>query len=382
LGLGQSPFPVPAPVVAALRAAAPEKDYLPPAGLPDLRAAVAEFHRRRHGLALSADNVVVGPGSKELMFLLQLCFDGDILLPTPSWVSYVPQARLAGRTAVALPGGGRHGIELTPEALERACAGGVRPRLLFLNSPSNPTGLAYEPAEIEALAGVCRAHGIVVLSDEIYGELRFDGRHVSFARAYPEGTIVASGLSKWCGAGGWRLGTLAMPPTLSPLRRALEAVASETYSTTSAPIQRAAIAAFRSSAEIESYLLDARRVLQFVMTWAQGELARAGLEVPVPSAAFYLFPGFGPLREALARRGVRDDVALCDLLLASTGVFALPGSAFGMPPEALWTRLALVDFDGARALTAARDGALDDAFLRTHVAPLWEAIAGELGGGT
>src|SRR5690606_28531745 len=116
-------------------------------------------------------------------------------------------------------------------------------------------------------------------------------------------------------------------------------------------------------------------------------LDRAGLEVPAPAGAFYLFPGFAPLREALAQRGVRDDVALCDLLLSSTGVFALPGSAFGMPPEALWTRLALVDFDGGRALAAARDGALDEAFLRTHTAPLWEAIgavamfARDLGGG-
>ncbi len=387
LGLGQSPFPVPDTVVAALRAAAAEKDYLPPAGLPELRAAVADHHRRRHGLALSAENVVVGPGSKELMFLLQLCFDGDILLPTPSWVSYVPQARLAGRNAVPLPGGGRHGLELTPDALARACASGDRPRLLFLNSPSNPTGLAIEADAIAALAEVCRQHGVVVLSDEIYGELRFDGRHVSFARAYPEGTIVASGLSKWCGAGGWRLGTLALPPTLQPLRRALEAVASETYSTTSAPIQRAAIAAFRPSAEIEGYLLDARRVLHFVMTWAHGELERAGLDVPLPAGAFYLFPGFEPLRGALAKRGVHDDVALCELLLTQTGVFALPGSAFGMPRESLWTRLALVDFDGARALTVARDGVLDASFLRTQVAPLWEAIgaiatfAGELRGG-
>jgi aspartate aminotransferase len=386
LGLGQSPFPVPEPVVAALRAAAAEKDYLPPGGLAELRAAVADHHRRRHGIAIAAEDVVVGPGSKELMFLLQLCFDGEILLPTPSWVSYVPQARLAGRKVVALEGGGHHGLQLSPETLDRACAAADVPRLLFLNSPSNPTGLAYERDEQIALAEVCRRHGVVVLSDEIYGDLRFDGRHESFACHYPEGTVVASGLSKWCGAGGWRLGTLGLPATLRPLRRALEAVASETYSTTSAPIQRAAIAAFRPGAELELYLHDARRVLSFVLGWAHGELARAGLDVPEPAGGFYLFPGFAPLRERLAWRGVHDDVALCELLLATTGVFALPGSAFGMAREALWLRLALVDFDGARALVAARDGTLDVAFLRRHVTATTEAIlalaalARELGG--
>src|SRR5690606_31433852 len=117
LGLGQSPFPVPAPVVLALRASATERDYLPPGGLPDLRAAVADFHRRRHGHAFAAENVLIGPGSKELMFLLQLCFDGDILIPTPSWLSYRPQAHLAGSALVAVPGGGRHGLMVDPDVL-------------------------------------------------------------------------------------------------------------------------------------------------------------------------------------------------------------------------------------------------------------------------
>ncbi|MBE7449961.1 MAG: aminotransferase class I/II-fold pyridoxal phosphate-dependent enzyme [Kofleriaceae bacterium] len=373
LGLGQSPFPVPSPVVHALRAAASERDYLPPGGLPTLRVAVADFFRRRHGITFAAEDVVVGPGSKELMFLLQLCFDGDILIPTPSWVSYQPQAILAGRRLVALPGGGRHRLMVDPDTLAQLCQADDRPRMIFLNSPSNPTGLACSHDEIAALAQVCRRHGVVVLSDEIYADLDFSGRHASMARAYPEGTIVASGLSKWCGAGGWRLGTVALPEPLRPLRRALEAVASETYSSTSAPIQHAAVTAFRPSHEIETYLADARRILALLMRWTAGELAAAGLDVPEPEGGFYLFPGFGPLRAALARRGVEDDVRLTEALLDATGVMAVPGSAFGMDPRALRLRLALVDFDGAAAMAAVSTRPLDLQFLEDVLTPMWDA---------
>ena len=102
-GLGQSPFPVPEPVVEALRAAASEKDYLPVKGLPTLREAVAEYHRSKDLLDTHAAGVIIGPGSKELMFLLQLVYNGEILIPTPCWVSYVPQAKIIGRRVTLIP---------------------------------------------------------------------------------------------------------------------------------------------------------------------------------------------------------------------------------------------------------------------------------------
>lgn len=375
LGLGQSPFPVPAPLVAALRAAAAEKEYLPPGGLHELRRAVADHHRARHGLSFAAEDVLIGPGSKELIFLLQLCFAGDIVLPTPRWVSYVPQARLAGREVVELPGGGRHGLMIDPERVADVCRGAPgRQRVLFFNSPCNPTGLAFTADELEALAAVCRERGVLVLSDEIYAELCFPGRHLSIAQLYPEGTIVVSGLSKWCGAGGWRLGTMAFPPELRPLRRALEAVASETFSSTSAPIQHAAVTAFKPQGEIEAYLVAVRRILAAALGWATAELTSVGLDVPEPAAAFYLFPGFAPLREPLAAHGIHTDIDLVERLLADTGLVAIPGSAFGCAPAALRVRLALVDFDGAHALAGLADGPADLSFLQRYLTPTWNGI--------
>lgn len=143
LGLGQSPFPVPDAVVEALRAHAAEKDYLPVRGLFALRRAVAHYTERTAGIDRTAEDVLIGPGSKELMFLLQLAFDGEVVIPTPAWVSYAPQAQIVGRRVRWVPTGAESGWMLTPEALERVCAEDPeRPRLLIiLNYPSNPTGL-------------------------------------------------------------------------------------------------------------------------------------------------------------------------------------------------------------------------------------------------
>ena len=114
-------------------------------------------------------------------------------------------------------------------------------KLLILNYPNNPTGLTYGATALAALATVCRAHNIVVISDEIYGRVNHSDTHHSIAQYYPEGTIVCSGLSKWAGAGGWRLGYAVFPPDLRPLLNATKSVASETFTSVSAPIQYAAI---------------------------------------------------------------------------------------------------------------------------------------------
>ena len=379
LGLGQSPFPVPVAVVEELRANATRKEYLPVCGLPELREAVADYHRRRADLPATGDDVLVGPGSKELMFLLQIVYDGEVLIPTPAWVSYAPQARIAGRTVQFLHARPADGWRLTPDALDAFCVAGVpRPRIMVLNYPSNPTGSTYDAAELQALAEVARRHRVVVLSDEIYGELHHRGAHESIARHYPEGTIVASGLSKWCGAGGWRLGTFTFPRALRWLREAMSVVASESYTTTSAPIQYAAVRAFRGGLRIERYLRHARRVLAALAASLVARLAAAGVRLGPPAGAFYLFPDRSALAPQLRERGISTSDELTRRLLAETGVACLPASVFGRPPEELALRLSYVDFDGPRALAAAEavppDEALDEAFVRAHCAPTLEAV--------
>lgn len=376
LGLGQSPFPVPAAVVDALRQCADEKDYLPVQGLGALREAVVSYHRRRHGIARDAEDVIVGPGSKELMFLLQLVYAGELLLPSPSWVSYAPQARLAGRSVRWLETDPQNGWRLDPDTLERACAAPSQtPRLLILNYPSNPTGQSYTPNQLAALARVARRHNILVLSDEIYGELHHDDAHHTLAEHYPEGTIVSAGLSKWCGAGGWRLGTFCFPRELAPLSEAVACAASETYTTASAPIQHAAVRAFEGGAAIDAYLADSRRLLAALGRWIAGRLREAGAAVDDPEGGFYLFPDFTPIKPVLARAGIADSERLCARLLADTGVAMLPGTCFGRPGQELTARLAYVAFEGGAALDALDAGATpDEAFLRRHMPEVTDAI--------
>jgi aspartate aminotransferase len=379
LGLGESPFPVAEPVVRALQDAAEQKSYLPVRGLPALREALAEHHRRDFGIDCSPDDILVGPGSKELMFLLQLTYFGDLIIPSPSWVSYAPQASIVGR--------GIHWVKSDFEShwliqandLEELCREDPdRAHLMIINYPSNPTGQTYSPTQLRELSEVARKHGVVLLSDEIYGKLHHDGAHRSVVSMYPEGTIFSDGLSKWCGAGGWRLGFFVFPPGLRWLQDAMAAVASETFTATCNPIQHAAVVAFSENPEIAEYVRNERRILKALGQALTEKLREAGARILDPLGGFYLFPDFEPVAENLHRRGIHTSAKMCTALLEDTGVATLPGSNFGRPELELTARLAYVDFDGAAALKVAREipqgEPIDVAFLQQCCGRMLEAV--------
>jgi len=381
LGLGQSPFPVPEYVVARLREHAHEKDYLPVRGLPALREVVANYHAQRESISRTGEDVLIGPGSKELMFLIQLAFYGDLVIPTPAWVSYAPQAQIIGRRVRLMTTRESDGWRLRPDALEEVCREDAdRPRLVILNYPANPTGGSFADGELQELAEVARRYKVVMLSDEIYGELHHRGEHVSIARYYPEGTIISSGLSKWCGAGGWRLGTFLFPPNMHWLLGAMASAASETFTSTSAPIQYAAVAAFEGAPEIEAYLDQSRRILRALGGWIAARFRAADVRCETPDGAFYLFPNFESHADRLAERGIHDSPTMCERLLEDTGVAVLPGSDFGRSTKEFTLRLAYVDFDGTKALAAAgavdHQGELDEGFVRQYCPRVCDAIDG------
>jgi aspartate aminotransferase len=359
----------------ALARNAHQKDYLAVKGLPALRQAVVDWVRRTEGLEYSPDNVLVGPGTKELMFLVQLVYYGDLVIPTPSWVSYAPQARIIGRPIQWLKTRPETGLGVEPDALEELCAQDPdRPRLLILNSPSNPTGLSYGNDQLQALAEVLRKYRVLALSDEIYSGTHFDGGHVSLARYYPEGTIISNGLSKWCGAGGWRLGFFVFPQTLSWLANGMAAVASETFTSTSAPIQYAAVSALEEHPAMQTYLAHSRQILAELAGHAYRNLSDAGALLSPAAGGFYLFPRFEAHRAALGGRDIDNGQALCERLLEETGVATLPGDCFGRPASELSLRLAYVDFDGATALAHAQNETIDEAFVRRHCSRVTDAI--------
>ena len=379
MGLGQSPFPVPESVQEELRANAYQKDYLPVMGLRELRSEVSDYISRTEGVRYTPDNVMIGPGSKELMFILQLVYYGDLVIPTPSWVSYAPQANIIGRHIRWLETDINTNWKLMPMALEELCRSDAdRPRLIILNYPANPHGCTYSVDELKGIAEIARHYKLVLLSDEIYGQLHHEGAHVSIARFYPEGTIISNGISKWAGAGGWRLGTFVFPKELSWLKDAMATVASETYTSTAAPIQYAAVRAFQGGMDIERYLMHSRRILKALGQTLTDRLRTSGVQLVAPKGAFYLFPDFIEYRDKLSEHRIITSEDLCKKLLGDTGVAILPGSDFGRSASELTARLAYVDFDGARSLAAAEqvpaDQPLDEAFLQTNCRNCVEAV--------
>lgn len=377
LGLGQSPFPVPAIVTQALKDHAEEKDYLPVKGLWPLREAIAHFNHREYDIPSRPEDILIGPGSKELIFLLQLVYYGELIIPAPGWVSYSPQAQIVGRMVSMLPTRREDRWQLTAEQLEFHCRiDPSRPRVLILNYPSNPTGCTYSNQRLKELAAVAKKYKVILISDEIYGHLHYEGKHVSIAHYYPEGTIISSGLSKWCGAGGWRLGTFSFPESLHWLRDAMAIVASETFTSTSAPIQYAAIKAFEGDASIDEYLHHSRRVLKNLGDGLIERLQAMKAKGLRPDGAFYLFPDFEAYRDKLHARDIYTSVELCNVLLDEANIAMLPGHDFGRSPDEFTVRMAFVDFDGARALALSKGhaGDLGPGFLQQAAPRLAEAF--------
>ena len=344
-GLGQSPFPVPRVLTEELKNCAHIKDYLDVTGLFELRRAVAAFHKKRNRVDYGPENVLIGPGSKELLFQCQMVFDGVTVLPAPSWVSYAPQAKFLNKKLVWLKTNIQQEWHVSPEVLDNYCREeSNQNKLLILNSPNNPSGTSH--SNLQELARVARKNDLIVLSDEIYAELEYEGSYQSISHYYPEGTIVSGGLSKWCGAGGWRLGTMVFPDQLLDIRNALRATSSETFTSVSAPIQYAAIKGF--TCDHSQYLKKSRAILKSVASFVHRELVSVGINSVKPSGGFYLLCDFSEiLRNS---NTILNDNDLCKKLLADTGVATLPGSDFGLNSEDKILRLAFVDFDGGKIL--------------------------------
>ncbi len=344
-GLGQSPFPVPKNIVKELKKNSHQKDYLNVSGLEGLRIVISKCHSKKNKYNYTDDNILIGPGSKELIFQTQLVLNCDLLLPSPSWVSYEPQAKILNKKTIWIKTYKKNKWHLTGNDLEKVCKKSKKSKLLILNSPNNPSGTSSE--HLKQIAKIAKKHKVIIIADEIYAELDFSGTYKSIAHYYSEGTIISSGLSKWCGAGGWRIGTMIFPKKLSYIKDAIRNVASETFTSVSAPIQFAAIKAY--SKDHQNFLNKSRKILKFISEYIYSEFISKNIECVKPDGGFYMLCDFSKIKKIKTYK-FKNSQEMCNKILSETGFAMLPGSDFGLKKNKLITRIAFVDFDGAKAL--------------------------------
>ncbi|MHA2163844.1 MAG: pyridoxal phosphate-dependent aminotransferase [Candidatus Thorarchaeota archaeon] len=388
MGFGESPFPVHHLIRKALSDNVEQKSYLPTQGILPLREQISKFYSKMFDLHYSPDQIVVGPGSKLLLFDALMALEGPLFLSAPSWVSYEQEAHLLDKEVYYIKTRPEDSYKLTPEALVTAIQeftpSHQQQKLLILNYPCNPTGHSYSAAQLKSLAIAARKHNITIIADEIYALLSYqEHEHHSIAEYYPEGTLVTGGLSKDRSAGGFRVGVMLLPEGETKLKSAILAIASNTWSCVAAPIQYAALEAYRLKPEIVQYINDCTAIHELVTMNIYRSITKNRIFCPSPQGAFYLFPNWNNDREALVGKGIATSTELVEMLLREWNIASLPGADFGMSPSDLSIRIAIVDYDGVNALKqfrADKRKALEESDLFVNeIAPQVVAACSRLG---
>ena len=359
LTIGEPDFDTPLNIRDAAKEAMDQgfTHYSPVAGIAELREAIAEKLRTENGLNYKAANVVLANGTKQAInnAVLAIIGPGDeAVIPAPFWVSYEGSVKFAQGKAVIVASDVSENYK--PPVARIAAAITPATKLLFINSPSNPTGAVWTRAELEQIAALVRAHPkLMVLSDEIYEYILFDGEMVSFGSlpGMLERTITLNGFSKGFAMTGWRLGYAAGP---LPVAQAMARMQSIISAGANQFVQRAALAALqgpRDDVETMRLAYAARRDLVL-----NGLRAIAGVRIgPIP-ATFYAFPDVSAfLGRKVGNHVIETTDQLCDWLLESHGVCVVPGTAFGAP-NSIRLSFAASEADIKKALLRLEQGLL------------------------
>jgi aspartate aminotransferase len=320
---GEPDFDTPTHIRAAAKKALDEGKtrYGPAAGEPGLRKAIAEKLLRDNQLAYNADNVIVTNGGKQSLYnlIMALIEAGDeVIIPAPYWLSYPEMVTLAGGTSVIVNTSLENQYKITPEQLEAAIT--PKTKLFVLNSPSNPTGIVYTPEEIAALAKIVVEKDILVVSDEIYEKILYDGAiHRSIASFGPEifqRSIISNGFAKAFSMTGWRVGYIAGPVEIV---KAMTKIQGHSTSNVCTFAQYGAIAALASPQDcIEEMVKAFSERRQYILERVR---SLPGLNCPTPNGAFYVFID-------ISQTGLKSR-DFCQKLLETQKVAAIPGIAFG-----------------------------------------------------
>ena len=295
--------------------------YTPSSGIPELRQAVADKFQKGYGVEYEPSQVIVNCGGKHSCFnvIYATCEAGDeVIIPAPYWLSYPEMAKLAGAKPVILETTDATEFKVTPEQLHEAITPNTK--LFILNSPSNPTGSVYTADEIKALGDVCVEKGVLIMSDDIYEKLVYDGAEFTsvtgFSKEHLAHTIIVHGLAKAYSMTGWRIGFLAAP---KPIAQAINALQSHSTSNATSFAQKGAVAALTGpQAHLDEWLTEFNKRRSYAADRLNN---MAGVSCVNSRGAFYLFPN-------IEGTGLKS-AEFCERLLEQAKVAAVPGIAFG-----------------------------------------------------
>lgn len=330
LGAGEPDFNTPKHILDEAVKAMEEghTKYTPSGGLHSLKEAIMEKFKKDQNLTYSPSQIIVCTGAKHALYtLFQVLLDeGDeVIIPTPYWVSYPEQVKLAGGTPVFVEGEEKNEFKITPEQLKAAITDHTK--AVIINSPSNPTGMLYSEQELKALGDVCLEHDILIVSDEIYEKLIYgESKHVSIAQLSPElkdQTVIINGVSKSHSMTGWRIGYAVGNETII---KAMTNLASHSTSNPTSIAQFAAIAAYKGSDEA---VVEMKKAFEYRLNKIYEQLIQIpGFSCVKPQGAFYLFPN---VKEAASLTGFSNVDDFVKALLEEEKVAVVPGSGFGAP---------------------------------------------------
>ncbi|RLL49529.1 pyridoxal phosphate-dependent aminotransferase [Mariprofundus sp. EBB-1] len=306
--------------------------YTAVAGIPELRKAVAAKFKRDNDLEYSADDILVSSGGKQCIYnlLMAVMNPGErAIIPAPYWVSYPDMVKLAEGTPIIVQTTAANGFKITAAQLDEVLC--HRCKILFLNSPSNPTGMAYSAEELKAIGNVVRKHPeLIVATDDMYEKILFDGKaFATFAQVNPDlkdQTVTLSGVSKAYCMTGWRIGFCAGP---SLVIKAMSKIQGQSTSNPNSIAQKAALAALEGPTDELDKMVATYETRR---TWLVAAInAIPGMHAITPDGAFYVFPSVEAWIGKTTPSGITltDDVVICEWLLEEAGVALVPGTAFG-----------------------------------------------------
>jgi aspartate aminotransferase len=322
-GAGEPDFDTPEHIKAAAIAALESgfTKYTPSSGIPELRQAIADKLQQENGISYKPSQIIVSTGAKHSCYnaILATCQPGDeVIIPSPYWLSYPEMVRLAGADPIFVQTKEENGWKITRDEFENAMT--PRTKMIIINSPNNPTGAVYTREEIEGIAAVAAEEEILILADEIYEKLVYDGlEHVSIASLGPEFydlTITVNGFSKAYAMTGWRLGYLGAP---DPIARAIDSIQSHVTSNPCSFAQKGALAALNGD---QQSVADMRDEFDMRRQYIIERFAKiSSVSIVKPAGAFYVLANISKL-------GLTSQ-NFADRLLSKANVSVVPGIAFG-----------------------------------------------------